>query len=109
MLESANKTIYINKAEITTNIYTIHNNSNNEPQLEENALFCTDELSLSHPTGSSWKFDECTSCVCKPDGTTKCFTETCDVLQKCDQSILIKGKCCPICSRLFFLIICTLI
>ena len=49
--------------------------------------------------GSSWRQDDCTSCVCSAEGSADCYKEACDDSLECrGNPLVIKGKCCPVCS-----------
>ncbi|CAB3398534.1 unnamed protein product [Caenorhabditis bovis] len=62
-------------------------------------IVCTDESGVAHLVGSSWRQDDCTSCVCTPQGEADCYREACDEHIECrGNPLVIKGKCCPVCS-----------
>uniref|UniRef100_A0A915DJ17 Cysteine-rich motor neuron 1 protein n=1 Tax=Ditylenchus dipsaci TaxID=166011 RepID=A0A915DJ17_9BILA len=48
---------------------------------------------------SQWKLDDCTSCHCDAKKEVKCYRQRCaETSSKCKNSLMIKGRCCPICS-----------
>ncbi|UMM35471.1 hypothetical protein L5515_008075 [Caenorhabditis briggsae] len=66
-------------------------------------IVCTDDSGTAHIlytiTGSSWRQDDCTSCVCSAEGSADCYKEACDDSLECrGNPLVIKGKCCPVCS-----------
>lgn len=66
-----------------------------------NAGYCIDKSENSHPTHSDWREDDCHSCRCKEDGTIKCYEEKCLSSDECsDRALMVKGRCCPVCSGL---------
>ncbi|XP_035668270.1 kielin/chordin-like protein isoform X5 [Branchiostoma floridae] len=55
---------------------------------------------VRHPSGSSFKLDDCTTCVCE-NGNSTCRTETCaNLLCPTDEKLRLPGECCPICRGL---------
>lgn len=62
-------------------------------------IVCTDESGTAHISGSSWRQDDCTSCICSAEGSSDCYKEACDDSLECrGNPLVIKGKCCPVCS-----------
>src|SRR4051812_17500379 len=59
----------------------------------------------SYRIGDEWKLDDCTSCRCQPRSHVECFKDGCHHRQmECpveseDRRLMIKGQCCPICSK----------
>uniref|UniRef100_A0A914WMA6 VWFC domain-containing protein n=1 Tax=Plectus sambesii TaxID=2011161 RepID=A0A914WMA6_9BILA len=65
----------------------------------EEPYICTDERGLAHVEGSSWRLDECTSCICRRDKGVQCFRESCPPSADCNgMPLQLKGRCCPVCS-----------
>uniref|UniRef100_A0A0N4Z8T3 Cysteine-rich motor neuron 1 protein n=1 Tax=Parastrongyloides trichosuri TaxID=131310 RepID=A0A0N4Z8T3_PARTI len=64
--------------------------------------FCVDEMRMAHLIGQKWRKDECTSCECKSGNKINCYKEICPSLNNCKaKSVIVKGKCCPMCSDIF--------
>uniref|UniRef100_A0A0K0FAQ3 Cysteine-rich motor neuron 1 protein (inferred by orthology to a human protein) n=1 Tax=Strongyloides venezuelensis TaxID=75913 RepID=A0A0K0FAQ3_STRVS len=64
--------------------------------------FCVDDIRIAHLIGQKWRKDECTSCECKKGNKINCYKEICPSLNDCKgKSVLVKGKCCPMCSDIF--------
>ncbi|CAI5450968.1 unnamed protein product [Caenorhabditis angaria] len=61
-------------------------------------VICEDELGTAHLVGTTWRKDDCTSCICKENGESECFKESCDEMGCRGNPLVIKGKCCPVCS-----------
>ncbi|PIC27150.1 hypothetical protein B9Z55_019488 [Caenorhabditis nigoni] len=56
-------------------------------------IVCTDDSGTAHIV------DDCTSCVCSAEGSADCYKEACDDSLECrGNPLVIKGKCCPVCS-----------
>ncbi|CAH1263916.1 NOTCH1 [Branchiostoma lanceolatum] len=61
--------------------------------------FCEVE-GVRHPSGASFKLDDCTTCICE-NGNSTCRTETCaNLLCPTDEKLRLPGECCPICRGL---------
>nr|XP_033341457.1 cysteine-rich motor neuron 1 protein isoform X2 [Megalopta genalis] len=57
---------------------------------------CTDRLNTTHPEGSTWHPNACTSCTCQTGGRLSCRETICSVACS-DPSPPKPGTCCPIC------------
>lgn len=58
----------------------------------------TDSLDILVRSGESWKeADNCVECKCL-NGTKRCSTETCDILN-CVNPVKKPGQCCPVCEQ----------
>ncbi|XP_019630752.1 PREDICTED: kielin/chordin-like protein isoform X25 [Branchiostoma belcheri] len=65
----------------------------------QRADFCEMD-GVRHPSGTSFKLDDCTSCICE-SGNSTCLTETCGTLLcPSDEKLRLPGECCPICRGL---------
>ncbi|KAI6227510.1 CBN-CRM-1 protein [Aphelenchoides fujianensis] len=73
----------------------------NSLQSTPNDVKCTDNTG-EHPLHSTWRTNECRSCVCAANGVAHCFLESCPPLpSNCSgRELMVKNSCCPICSRL---------
>ncbi|XP_076668014.1 crimpy isoform X2 [Andrena cerasifolii] len=57
---------------------------------------CTDRLNQTHPEGSAWHPNSCTTCTCETGGRLSCRETICSVA--CNDPLPPKpGTCCPIC------------
>ncbi|XP_076635606.1 crimpy isoform X4 [Colletes latitarsis] len=57
---------------------------------------CTDHLNGTHPEGSTWQPNACTTCTCEAGGRLGCRETICSVA--CSNPLPPKpGTCCPIC------------
>lgn len=71
----------------------------NTKNAKGDTIVCTDDSGTAHIVGSSWRQDDCTSCVCSAEGSPDCYKEACDESLECrGNPLVIKGKCCPVCS-----------
>ncbi|KAI6213456.1 hypothetical protein M3Y94_00152500 [Aphelenchoides besseyi] len=55
-----------------------------------------------HAPNSTWRTNDCRSCICGSNGVAHCFIENCPSLpSNCTgRALVIKDACCPICSDL---------
>ncbi|XP_067210990.1 cysteine-rich motor neuron 1 protein isoform X2 [Linepithema humile] len=57
---------------------------------------CMDHLNETHPEGSTWYPNSCTTCTCEPGGRLNCKETICSVA--CNNPLPPKsGTCCPVC------------
>lgn len=57
---------------------------------------CTDHLNGTHPEGSTWHPNSCTSCTCEAGGKLSCKETVCSVA--CNDPLPPQpGTCCPVC------------
>ncbi|XP_029049441.2 cysteine-rich motor neuron 1 protein-like isoform X2 [Osmia bicornis bicornis] len=57
---------------------------------------CTDHLNETHPEGSTWRPNSCTTCTCEAGGRLSCRETVCSVACK-DPLPPKPGTCCPTC------------
>lgn len=58
--------------------------------------FCVDHVNGTHPEGSTWHPNSCTSCTCDTGGKLSCKETVCSTA--CNDPLPAKpGTCCPIC------------
>lgn len=58
--------------------------------------FCVDHVNGTHPEGSTWHPNSCTSCTCDTGGKLSCKETVCSIA--CNDPLPAKpGTCCPIC------------
>lgn len=58
--------------------------------------FCVDHVNGTHPEGSTWHPNSCTSCTCDTGGKLNCKETVCSIA--CNDPLPAKpGTCCPIC------------
>ncbi|CAD6196456.1 unnamed protein product [Caenorhabditis auriculariae] len=71
------------------------------PVSTQEPVICEDESGHAHKSGSSWRTDDCTSCTCTAEGKTECFREACEDTSCRGSPLVVKGRCCPVCSDVF--------